>query len=152
MFTYTLCPSYLFHAGYASSLTAVLATGLSLIFLFLGGALVLLLWLVEMRHKRVVGEAALSNAIVSSLFPASVRKRLFADRGALLPNEINTDGRQSRRNLRQFLSRDFSVKGSDGAILTKAPIADLFPGCTIMFADLVGFTSCKLEESVFSPL
>jgi hypothetical protein len=80
----------------------------------------------------VVGEAAISNAIVSSLFPSSVRKRLFADRAALLPQEAS-DMDKGKSALRSFLQGEAQeVDDGNGVVLKAKPIADLFTECTVM--------------------
>jgi hypothetical protein len=92
-------------------------------------AFFVLMRFVEKRQNKVVGEAAISNAIVSSLFPASVRKRLFADRATLLPQEAATSGKNA---LRSFLKGEGEDLETDGVILKAQPIADLFNEATIM--------------------
>jgi hypothetical protein len=72
--------------------------------------------------------AARSNAIVSSLFPDAVRKRLMED-------SDGTKFASQNNRLKSFLSG----KESDGT--DAKPIADLFPHTTVMFADIAGFTS-----------
>jgi class 3 adenylate cyclase len=84
-------------------------------------------------------QAESSGAIVSSLFPAAYRDRLMAAQG----NEINqkktgvvTDGSKASR-LQSFLNGDNAEIGAGNY---DEPIADNFPNCTVMFADISGFT------------
>jgi hypothetical protein len=83
----------------------------------------------------VVGAAARSNAIVTSLFPSTVRDRLL--------HEDNNDGnwqnqqRQSGLHANSNGNRDNATSQS----MKSKPIADLFPDCTVLFADIVNFTS-----------
>jgi class 3 adenylate cyclase len=96
--------------------------GLSILFRF-----------VQARNTKVVGAAARSSAIVSSLFPEAVRERLMAQQ---------MDDAKSR-NLKGFLASDKSdltTENKSMLFLTK-PIADLFPETTIIFADIVNFTA-----------
>jgi hypothetical protein len=74
------------------------------------------------RNEKVVIAAIRSTAIVSSMFPASVRDRVFAKEA-------------------KASSQDAGRKGDD-YISTKdaPPIAEFFPECTILYADIAGFT------------
>jgi hypothetical protein len=72
--------------------------------------------LVEKRQSLVLTKAVQSTAIVSSLFPKQVQDRLMI-----------------QQQDQHALSSSLSVQN--------APIADLFPNCTVMFADLCGFTA-----------
>lgn len=86
--------------------------------------------LVERRQALVLFEAEQTTAIVSSLFPDSVRARLMdngtADQpsGQMAPN----------RRLQSFLVGNEDDMGME-------PIADFFPNCTVLFADIAGFTA-----------
>lgn len=95
--------------------------------------------LVTRRNKKVVLTAAKSNAIVSSLFPSTVRDRLFDEQ------QLELQQKQKRDAMIAF-RRD---NDSDSGNTKGKPIADLFPESTIMFADLAGFTawSAKREPS-----
>jgi class 3 adenylate cyclase len=74
-----------------------------------------------------------STAIVSSLFPETVRDRLYPTtsedngepRGKLLAMLDNKAGRPMEENI--------SMSGS--------PIAELYPDTTVLFADIAGFTA-----------
>jgi hypothetical protein len=111
--------------------TYILACTFAGLFLIMTLAFFVLLNSVDKRHNKIVGEAAISNAIVSSLFPANVRKRLFKDRAALLPHEQTSE--TSRSALRSFLKKDDSLAfDKDGVFLKAKPIADLFDECTVM--------------------
>jgi class 3 adenylate cyclase len=96
---------------------------------------------VERRQQIVLNKAAHSTAIVSSLFPKQVRDRLLQE------NE-GPKGTQSSR-LKSFLTGN----GDPLSRITSASqIADLFPNCTVLFADIAGFTawaSTRGPEDVF---
>ena len=87
------------------------------------------------RQKQAAADAERTNAIVSSLFPANVRDRLYedADKG---------DGKQKRSSLDVFVKGDNkSLDECENHAFKTRPIADLFPDVTIMFADIAGFTA-----------
>jgi hypothetical protein len=88
--------------------------------------------LVERRQRMILAKAVQSSAIVSSLFPKNVRDRLMQ------ANENDKAGNVAGSNhrLKSFLSGD-SKQSEDNL----QPIADLFPNCTVLFADISGFTA-----------
>jgi Adenylate and Guanylate cyclase catalytic domain len=93
---------------------------------------------VRRRNTTMVHAAARSNAILSSLFPAQIRDRLFAEK------DEDAAAKTDRMNI---LSADELGKKWDNSnevnelLYTSKPIADLFPETTILFADIVGFTA-----------
>ena len=95
--------------------------------------------LVQRRNEKIIVNAARSNAIVSSMFPETIRDRLLfqhampSQRGQLLLNGAANE------------SDNRSTK----------PLADLFLETTVMFADICGFTawsSVRDPTQVFSLL
>jgi Adenylate and Guanylate cyclase catalytic domain len=106
-------------------------------FIFLFTSMVFILYDrgVERRQRKVLTSAERSSAIVSSLFPSSVRDRLY-EKSTTLPES-------AKGKLQRFLREDTaSSKPSSGATaLTSSPIAELYPDTTVLFADIAGFTS-----------
>lgn len=86
---------------------------------------------VQARNKKVEKQAIKTNAIVASFFPKNIRDRSLDESGK--GNE-NSGG-----HLGGFMSRN--AASSSGEMEDK-PIADLFPHCTVLYADIVG-TSMK---------
>jgi class 3 adenylate cyclase len=124
---------------------------------------------VQKRQNRVISDAARSNAIVSSLFPAEVRDRLFGkdkkdedvDYHSHLPEN-------SKFRLKNYLAEEDGINGGEeptdeavaqanakADVYDTKPIADLFPNTTVMFADIAGFTawsSVREPSQVFTLL
>jgi hypothetical protein len=90
-------------------------------------------WLVERRQKIVLHKAAQSTAIVSSLFPKQVCDRLLDDK----PNCKGRSVFSGANQLKSFLSGDKDTFANT----SKQQMADLFPNCTVLFCDIVGFTA-----------
>jgi hypothetical protein len=116
----------------------IFTTGVVLIFSLVAICFIMYDCFVERRQVRDVRSAAKSNAIISSLFPAHVRATLLE--GA---DESFEGGRTA-------MSTAAAGGLAGGSALTRnpksmgfssKPIADLFPNCTVMFADIVGFTA-----------
>eukprot|EP00980_Cylindrotheca_fusiformis_P013558 scaffold3456_cov112-Cylindrotheca_fusiformis.AAC.4 len=83
------------------------------------------------RRQRIVMERIMKqDRIVADVFPTSIRDRLYENHadGAALPDDeaLVVDN--------SFVSMSSSISGS-------APLAELFPSVTVVFADLVGFTA-----------
>jgi class 3 adenylate cyclase len=110
------------------------------------GFLVAVFWqydrLVQQRQSKLLLTAKRTNAVISSLFPEDVQKRIMAeaeekeqtrDRRAL--------GSITYNKMKEFLEDEKDSGNSNTALLRSKPIADFFPEATIMFADLVGFTA-----------
>jgi class 3 adenylate cyclase len=114
--------------------------------------------MVQRRQKKVMRSATSANAVVSSLFPAAIQKRLLQDAEDQAQEEkgASRQWRHAKSQLKNFLQDQHATEG--GAILkpyATKPIADLFPSTTVMMADLVGFTawsSVREPSQVFSLL
>jgi hypothetical protein len=81
--------------------------------------------------------AVKSHQIVSSLFPAVVRNRLFGDEGS------SQGGPGTKKKGTRPLAPKAQLKGflNDQEGDNSKPIADLFPYTTVLFADIAGFTA-----------
>eukprot|EP00522_Entomoneis_paludosa_P005423 CAMPEP_0172473434 /NCGR_PEP_ID=MMETSP1065-20121228/68853_1 /TAXON_ID=265537 /ORGANISM="Amphiprora paludosa, Strain CCMP125" /LENGTH=1226 /DNA_ID=CAMNT_0013231609 /DNA_START=188 /DNA_END=3868 /DNA_ORIENTATION=+ len=103
--------------------------------------------IVRRQQSLVLGEAERSNAIVASLFPGKVARRLFMDTSRHSSGlDISTHSTHSN-NLLNFMS-----KGEHKTVEAARPIAELFPEATVMFADIAGFTawsSIREPQQVF---
>lgn len=101
--------------------------------------------LVERRQLIVLEKAAQSTAIVTSLFPKQVCERLLEDDD--FKEERKGLGHAPKNKLKNFLSSPNEVQHSN-----KSTMAELFPNCTVLFADISGFTawsSTREPELVF---
>jgi hypothetical protein len=109
-FSLSLYPSKAMEDDYKSRDPGVFTIIVVLIFALTSVAFLMYDHLVERRQKKVLSSAIQSSAIVSSLFPSTVRDRLFQSDDA-------TD------------SRNASPSNS-------LPIADRYKCATVMFADM----------------
>jgi len=123
--------------------------------------------LVERRQSRLMDTAHKSKAIVQSLFPKVVREKMLNEQknrgdvhnghnGTVEAPKVAT-GRMARRNSMSLLARSASLTHSvtkkDGTAtpptpsdISAAPIAELFPNTTVMFADIAGFTAWSSQR------
>jgi hypothetical protein len=122
-----LYPSQIMENDYKSNDPILFTICAVLIFVFTSAVFLAYDRLVEKRQKTVMTTALHTSAIVSSLFPSTVRGRLFDT-----DQDINTG---ERTNLGESLI-------SFGDKLVSRPIADLYPSATVMFADM--YVCCRL--------
>lgn len=117
-----------------------------MVFIFTICIFILYNQLVEKRQVLVLTKAVHSTAIVSSLFPKQVHDRLMMQQQQEHDEKKQNTNNTSR--LKSFLSNnnnnnnDVTSSGIPvGGGTTSRPIADLFPHCTVLFADIAGFTA-----------
>mmetsp|Transcript_19262 Transcript_19262/g.45447 ORF Transcript_19262/g.45447 Transcript_19262/m.45447 type:complete len:736 (+) Transcript_19262:1260-3467(+) len=99
-------------------------------------------YLVQRRQKNTLAKATQMGGIVASLFPANVRDRLIEENEAQKQGKAKSFamGPHQKEQLRSFLGSESDKKQVKPAFHLK-PIADLFPSCTVMFADIANFTA-----------
>lgn len=95
------------------------------------------------RHQRKVMERVIQqDIIVSNVFPAAIRDRLYAKK------------EESQRKAKEENTGAFDDEGGPSTALmgSSSPLADLFPSTTIIVADIAGFTawaSAREPQQVF---
>jgi hypothetical protein len=154
---------------YHTSKPAVFTSVVVLVFLFTSLVFMTYDFLVQRRQVKVHTAAVKSNAIVSSLFPAEIRDRLFQQQNEEPNNKASSgkngvfDATTSKLRQKKVFDNDDDdqAQTEDGAnnssvdMYDTKPIADLFPNTTVMFADIAGFTawsSVREPSQVFTLL
>eukprot|EP00980_Cylindrotheca_fusiformis_P008513 scaffold1807_cov140-Cylindrotheca_fusiformis.AAC.5 len=130
-----------FQTNNAAIYTAVVAV----IFIFTSLVFLLYDYFVRRRQTKVMERILRQDKIVANVFPTAIRDRLYKSQRNLgdytdLPNSGFNDG---------FEELDFE---GDSNISGAAPLADLFPSVTVVFADIAGFTawsSAREPQQVF---
>eukprot|EP00934_Nitzschia_sp_Nitz4_P009170 Nitzschia sp. Nitz4//scaffold37_size175936//139425//149009//NITZ4_002062-RA/size175936-snap-gene-0.260-mRNA-1//-1//CDS//3329549836//9160//frame0 len=142
-FMLTVYPTQELYDEYVTDAGKFYVIGVAVVFLITIVFFLLYDFIVEKRQQRTMRRAVQSRAIVSSLFPAAVRERLFKadDSSAGGGDKVKHD--QTKKKLRTFIS-DAITKDNKPA--ESKPIADLFPHTTVMFADIAGFTKWSSER------
>jgi hypothetical protein len=118
-----LYPSQSMEEEYITNSPLLFTVGAVIIFVFTSAVFVLYDWMVEQRQRKVMATAVQTSAIVSSLFPSTVRDRL------LFASNDNSTFRQNNGIESWFFTKDIGGGRS-------RPIADFYPNATVMFADM----------------
>jgi class 3 adenylate cyclase len=111
----------------------------------------------EKRRSNERGESIIDSMVDMTMFP--VRKAMTAINGLteLAPAKLRLKFflRNTPQNGEAPLVQDNESEDEDDMVLKRKPIADLFPHCTVLFADISGFTAWSSErepEQVFTLL
>jgi class 3 adenylate cyclase len=140
VYSITLYFSKDFHADSGSRLEIISAMACATVFALMALCFCMYDRFVRRRNAKIVGAAARSNAIVSSLFPKQVRDRMYAEK----EEEAKTTEAPNLKTMmhagRSTEQEEVDDNGEDFMYKSK-PIADLFPETTILFADIAGFTA-----------
>lgn len=126
-------PSTMFTETYDTNIPIIFPVIIAFLFMAMATIFAFYDKSVQHRNQKVVSAAARSSAIVTSLFPTTVRDRLLQEENGMKQNRPKHE-MFSRRN-------DNDGTKSLNEVDNSKPIADLFLDCTVFFADIVGFTS-----------
>jgi class 3 adenylate cyclase len=136
-------PTKEFEEQYISNDPIIFAGMVLAVFLFTSAVFFLYDFIVRKRQAKIMAAAIQTNNIVSSLFPTSVRDRLYKSAAPQLeqPVVVSKSGSYSKKQMQSFLSSadQASIFGTD-------PIADLFPYATVIFIDIANFTAWCSER------
>lgn len=129
-------PSAAFYDAYKTSTPLMVTCGVAIVFIFTSFMFLCYDRLVERRQAIVLLRAEQTTRIVTSLFPQQVADRLIqAANKEEAKDTVGNSFAAPNRRLKSFLAED----GDHGN--QSQPIADLFPNCTVLFADIAGFTA-----------
>jgi Adenylate and Guanylate cyclase catalytic domain len=136
-------PSDILKSDFTTQNAVIFMISTLLIFAFTSLVFVFYDWRVEHRQRKVMSTAVSSSAIVSSLFPSTVRDQLY-------PTQQHCDQRSTQpprrrvENHSNFNTDPLSIPLPDvepiPMALAASPNAQLYPDTTVIFADIVGFT------------
>eukprot|EP00980_Cylindrotheca_fusiformis_P013555 scaffold3456_cov112-Cylindrotheca_fusiformis.AAC.1 len=131
MQTIRIYPSAELEDSFRTNNDVIYTVGVVVIFVFTTLVFLLYDFSVGRRQRTVMERIMKQDRIVADVFPTAIRDRLYENHadGADLGGE---DEAIVVHN--SFVSKSSSISGS-------APLAELFPSVTVVFADLVGFTA-----------
>jgi hypothetical protein len=116
-------PSQSMEEEYITNNPLLYTIGSVIIFLFTSCIFVLYDVMVERRQRKVMASARQTSAIVSNLFPSTVRDRLF-------------HSSDDKASLKEYHGLDSWLYASNSGFNISGPIADFYPSATVMFADM----------------
>ncbi|KAL3929007.1 MAG: hypothetical protein SGBAC_012399 [Bacillariaceae sp.] len=113
------------------------------IVIFVSTTIVFLLYdfFIGRRQRKYLDRIMRQDKIVTNVFPTAIRDRLYANNGGT--DKVQDD---------LFDPLDYEGQSN---VVGEAPLADLFPSTTIVFADIAGFTpwsSAREPQQVFTLL
>jgi class 3 adenylate cyclase len=144
-YSLSIYPTKTFEEAFLDGTPGIYMAGVLLVFLLTSMVFVLYDFLNQKLNSKVVHTAERSNAIVNSLFPQEVQDRLFK-----AAEEQRLQPKAPKLLLQSFLKDEDKENGKNGTaadqpvpgqVFQTKPIADLFLNCTILFADISGFTA-----------
>jgi class 3 adenylate cyclase len=140
-YKFAIYPTAALEDQYITSNPWIYAASAILILLFTATVFIGYDYMVRRRQAKIMALAKQTDTIVASLFPSNVRDRLYNHGRA---TDDSTPNSMLTRSANYFLS---NASGSQASVFGSAPIADLFPSCTVMFIDIANFTAwCSERE------
>jgi hypothetical protein len=139
-------PSSKFRDTFDTSTPYIYAAVVALAFLVTAILLVVYDRMVNRRESKTIKAAARTQAIVASLFPKEIAKKLVQE-AVESSSDSKENGWTKKHNggktglQGMFTENGKLAYGDIGTLGSSKPLADLFPEATIMFGDLVGFTA-----------
>jgi hypothetical protein len=128
----------------------IFASVIIIIFAFVAFILFIYDQHVEKRQKFILNSATKSSAIVSSLFPSTVRDQMMerndvSHKTNSNRHDVKSNGHEKNKH---SSNHDIESEGSIGGGLSSSydfhqqgALANLYPDTTVFFADLAGFTA-----------
>eukprot|EP00980_Cylindrotheca_fusiformis_P012967 scaffold3236_cov66-Cylindrotheca_fusiformis.AAC.33 len=136
--TLNVYPTKIMEDSFFSSKAITYASVVAVIFIFTSLVFLLYDYFVRRRQSKVMDRIIKQDQIVSDVFPSAIRDRLYGD-------QTKKDMAQDFFGAPLDLDRNASIAGD-------APLADLFPSTSVVFADIAGFTawsSAREPQQVF---
>eukprot|EP00980_Cylindrotheca_fusiformis_P000037 scaffold14_cov130-Cylindrotheca_fusiformis.AAC.7 len=134
-------PSELLEKKFETNNRAIYTSVVVVIFSFTVLVFLLYDFVVRRLQRKVMDRINKQDMIVANVFPSAMRDRLYQAQGNALQQS-------------QMVDQSTNSVGSknESAIMGAAPLADLFPNTSIVFADIAGFTawsSAREPQQVF---
>lgn len=135
-----LYPSQKFRDTFDTNRVVMYSSVVALAFVATAILLVVYDMMVNRRQNKVMKAASRTQAIVTSLFPKDIGRKLVEEAYKDSSSSNNKDNAWKKPALQTILGQDGQIN-TDANKGSKTPLADLFPEATVLFADIVGFTA-----------
>eukprot|EP00980_Cylindrotheca_fusiformis_P020733 scaffold7744_cov90-Cylindrotheca_fusiformis.AAC.4 len=141
-------PSEDLERSFCTSNTFVYTAVVAASFIFTSLVFLLYDYFVRRRQTKVMERIMRQDKIVANVFPTAIRDRLYQSQ------ERQMKGKVGRHSEHGDFDDGFDIPDYDGDshISGSAPMADLFPSVSVVFADIAGFTawsSAREPQQVF---
>ena len=137
-----LYPTAAMKSNEETSLPIITTIGAVIVFAFTSFVFIVYDLLAQRQNKKVVTSVQKSSALVTELFPAEYRERLFGnenEEGDFMKKITAKTPLVGGKRWGGLLDDGTTEEGPE--MYASAPVADLFPDCTILEADIAGFTA-----------
>jgi Adenylate and Guanylate cyclase catalytic domain len=132
-YTVSIHASDVMKSDFTSQSGTIALISILLIFAFTSFVFIMYDYSVKLRQDKVMESAVRSSAIVDSLFPSNVREQLY---------DAQEEKQKREQGIVRNLDEGSKVGNENGAQVSKqASIAQVYTDTTVIFADIVGFTS-----------
>ena len=140
-YTFRVYPSSEMEDHYVTNRPAIYTAAACLLILCTSLIFVVYDWLVERRQRIVAASAQQSDALVSSMFPVSVKEKLYKHQESK-DKDIRSERRVSFKGFKKRLSttEKLTMPVASEEFADDQIIADTYSDTTILFADIAGFT------------
>eukprot|EP00977_Amphora_coffeiformis_P016678 scaffold5224_cov135-Amphora_coffeaeformis.AAC.2 len=141
-------PTYAMENAFTTYEPTMFAVLILSVFLFVSCVFLGYDFLSQRRHRIVNNKAVEQSAVVSSLFPEEVRQQVVG-----IVEKNNGGGSNRKTGQETWKDRSPSHAGKDdyerlaAELDNSAPVANLYPNCTVLFADIAGFTQWSSNRS-----
>jgi class 3 adenylate cyclase len=158
-YTFSIYSSSAFESTYKSNTPWVTTLAVTCTFVIMALTVLSYDCFVRQRNNRFLGFAARTGAILSSLFPSSVRDQVIEhhlhDGKQLLVNGSQNEASPEMKEIKTNNKAEDDDLSARCSLLQSRPIANFFADTTVLFADIAGFTawsSNREPEQVFALL
>ncbi|CAB9521527.1 Receptor-type guanylate cyclase gcy [Seminavis robusta] len=134
MYKMRIYPTEAFESDYKTNTPLVFAAVVAATFLLVIVVYYVYDLQVQRRNELMIENAAKANSLVTNIIPDHLRDRLLSRQEKAIHG--SSPFRKSA-NLKTFLNEGNGIDDCN----TDAPLADLFVDCTVLFADITGFTA-----------
>ena len=137
-YSISVYPTKKYQNSFTPAGTIIMIFAVVMVFIFAIAMFLVYDYVVEIRQSLILAHATQTTAIVSSLFPKNVRDRLM--QAEAQPKGLGRKGSHHHSIAPTHRLKTY-LNGYNGDNENGQPIADLFPHCTVFFADIEGFTA-----------
>ena len=126
-------PSHAFEASYDSNIPEIYAVVVACTFILVAIVFLIFNWFVNRRNEKLVVSAARSNAVLTAMFPTTIRDRIIEENNN---NDGSGNGNDKKTRHNSLLKPSFKDALIGGGIgdMSRPPLADYFAEVSFVVA------------------